>query len=118
MNTLRIQKSFILTFCLILTFIFSMSQAKSTTSYILSIDNGDKATADSGSVLQNAKTLLTDFQGVITHEYSLINGLSFEMDPNIFTSNVQDKLISLGDKAGVKVNIEKDQDVHAFTGKH
>lgn len=111
-------KSILISFYLLISLFFTMSQAKSTTSYILSVDTGNQATIDSNDFLQNVKTVLTEFQGVVTHEYSLINGLSFEMDPNIFTNNVQDKLVALGKETGVKLNIEKDQDVHAFTGKH
>ena len=103
---------------LLISLFFNMSEAKSTTSYILSVDTGNQESINSNDFLQNVKTVLTEFQGVVTHEYSLINGLSFEMDPSIFTNNVKDKLINLGKETGVTVNIEKDQDVHAFTGKH
>lgn len=95
-----------------------MSQAKSTTSYILSLDAPEGASVDSTGVLQSIKGLVTEFNGTVTHEYSLINGLSFEMDDSTFADGVRSKMVSLGEKAGVTVNIEKDQDVHAFTGKH
>lgn len=113
----RLFKTTYLSICLLLTLLFTMSQGKSTTSYILSIDNPNEINID-GSIMQNFKNLVSEFNGKVTHEYSLINGLSFEIDDNTLSTGLKDKLQSLGQSVGVVVNVEKDQDVHAFSGKH
>lgn len=107
-----------LSVCLTLGLLITMSHAKSTTSYILSLEEPEGASVDSAGVLQSLKGLVSEFNGTVTHEYSLINGLSFEIDDSAFTDDARAKMVSLGEKAGVTVNIEKDQDVHTFTGKH
>lgn len=82
-----------------------------TENYIISVDTGDANAAN--NVMSDLKNVITKFNGVITHEYSLINGYSAEIPENVATG-LQNALNVWGDKTGYTVNFEKDQEVHAL----
>ncbi|CCF58648.1 hypothetical protein KAFR_0F00510 [Kazachstania africana CBS 2517] len=111
---------------LILIFLLSIfilpmsSSAKSTTSYILSVDTGDNAnTQSTTNLVSEVKSLVSKFQGKITHDYKLINGFSFEIYDK-YVPTLKTEINAISDKFGMGINLEEDKEVHAFNnlGKH
>ena len=91
---------------------------ESTNSYILSFEKSELMTSKVPEVLTNLKSLVNEFNGKVTHDFSLINGFSFEMPDDYFVG-LKSKINSFAQTIGTRINIEKDQEIHAFNGgKH
>ena len=94
-----------------------MSQAKSTTPYILFLRGQTDDVAINEDTMQQFKDLITSLSGKITHQYDIIPGVSFEISDD-FASALKARLDTLGKTLDLHVTMEKDQEVHFFAGKH
>ncbi|CAI4063949.1 uncharacterized protein SKDI_08G1840 [Saccharomyces kudriavzevii IFO 1802] len=104
---------------LILISIFSMAQASSLSSYIVTFPKPDTIATDQDSIIEDVKKFVIDVGGTITHEYSLIKGFTVDLpDSEQVLDSLKEKLDYIEDKFGTKCNLEKDSEVHALNRDH
>lgn len=94
-----------------------MSQAKSTTSYILFLRGRTDDVAINEDTMQQFKNLITSLSGKVTHQFDLISGVTFEISDD-FASALKARLETLGKTLDLHVTVEKDREVRTFLGKH
>ncbi|CAI4039513.1 hypothetical protein SMKI_08G1810 [Saccharomyces mikatae IFO 1815] len=106
-------------FVFILISIFSMSQASSLSSYIVTFPKTDDVATNQNSIIEDVKKYVVDMGGKITHEYSLIKGFTADLpDNDKVLGNLKDHLEDIENKFGTKCNLEKDSEVHALNRDH
>lgn len=83
-----------------------------TTSYIITVDHNDVPS----SFMDTLKQKVKDVGGYVTHEFSLIQGFTAELDDSE-VSKLQGQVKQAEMKSGYFVKIEKDSEVHTYA-KH
>ncbi|CAI4053427.1 hypothetical protein SUVZ_15G2940 [Saccharomyces uvarum] len=106
-------------FILILVSIFSMAQASSLSSYIVTFPKSDTDLAEENNVIEDVKKFVVGIGGKITHEYSLIKGFTVDLPDNgQVLDSLKERLSYVENKFGTKCNLEKDSEVHALNRDH
>ncbi|CAI4512825.1 ASN_HP2_G0023790.mRNA.1.CDS.1 [Saccharomyces cerevisiae] len=104
---------------LIFISIFSMTQASSLSSYIVTFPKTDNMATDQNSIIEDVKKYVVDIGGKITHEYSLIKGFTVDLpDSDQILDGLKERLSYIESEYGAKCNLEKDSEVHALNRDH
>ncbi|CAI1731451.1 hypothetical protein SEUBUCD646_0O03040 [Saccharomyces eubayanus] len=106
-------------FILILVSIFSMAQASSLSSYIVTFPKSDTVLEEENNIIEDVKKYVVEIGGKITHEYSLIKGFTVDLPDNSqVLDSLTERLSYIENKFGAKCNLEKDSEVHALNRDH
>ncbi|EJS43374.1 YHR138C [Saccharomyces arboricola H-6] len=99
--------------------IFTMAQASSLSSYIVTFPKTDNVATEQDNIIEDVKKYVVDIGGKITHEYSLIKGFTVDLpDNDEVLDSLKERLNYIENEFGTKFNLEKDSEVHALNRDH
>ncbi|CCE63693.1 hypothetical protein TPHA_0F02110 [Tetrapisispora phaffii CBS 4417] len=93
--------------------IFLLINGVCASSYILTFNEPSGDVIVPTSFMDDLKSIIKEFGGKVTHEYTLIRGFTIDMSSSNI-SGLKSRLTTIGNEFGYSFNIEQDSDVHAI----